>query len=163
MAINIHRIPPGDMACLVRRTSDYLLIDNVSGDITPLLRSMERGRLTIRNMKLSTADTENLKFAMEQGPKTLSLGENSYQFKLDMETLAKYDGRGKCHEMSLCGSARSEYRAQAIQWARSIGWKVYKDDPIKKVLIVRRKLPNGESEKSVANHLRGALNGFKKS
>ena len=48
--LDISNIPAEDMTNLVKCMSDYLLIDNVHGNLSHVLRNVKRGRLSIRNM-----------------------------------------------------------------------------------------------------------------
>ena len=141
--LDISNIPAEDMTNLVKCMSDFLLIDNVHGNLSHVLRNIKRGRLSIRNMKLTSEDTEHLRFAMVHGARSVSFGDHGSDVTLDMDTLAQYDGKGKCHEIVFCGSARSTYRDRVICWAGEVGWQIYRDDPVN--LTVMRNLPNGHA------------------
>ena len=46
---------------------------------------------------------------------------------LDMETLAQYDGKGKCESVPLWDDTRERYGAQVDSWAGDMGWDVSGD------------------------------------
>ena len=45
-----------------------------------------------------------------------------------METLASYDGRGRCCKVVCCRKTKDRYRAQVRRWAGRIGWEVMGDN-----------------------------------
>ena len=46
---------------------------------------------------------------------------------LDMETLAQYDGKGKCESVPLWDDTRERYGARVDSWAGDMGWDVSGD------------------------------------
>ena len=64
--LDVSDVHADDIASLIRCNSD-LLLDNVQGNLTHVLRNVQRGRLSIRNMNLTSEDTEHLGFSMVQG------------------------------------------------------------------------------------------------
>ena len=85
--LDVSDVHADDIASLIRCNSD-LLLDNVHGDLTHVLRNVKRGRLSIRNMNLTSEDTEHLRFAMANGARSVSFGDHGSEVTLDMDTLA---------------------------------------------------------------------------
>ena len=50
--------------------------------------------------------------------------------EVDMETLASYDGRGRCRDVQCCYKTGDRYRDQVRRWAGRIGWKVWRDNSV---------------------------------
>ena len=111
-------IPALELASLARcvRGVDYHLdMDGVTGD----LANINCTSLSVRNMGLSTADTRALVAAMTSRVQEVVLGDD---VTLDMEALARYDGRGVCSRLQLGGATRERYGHQVEEWAASRGW-----------------------------------------
>ena len=109
----------GSLARCVRGVDYHLDIDGVTGDLAPLLDNINCTSLSVRNMGLSTADTRALVAAMASRVQEVVLGGD---VTLDMETLARYDGRGVCSRLQLGGATRESYGGQVEEWADSRGW-----------------------------------------
>ena len=122
-----------DLGSLVK-CSDWVTMARVTGDLSPVLSSLQCRMLTIANTMLSTADTQQLVVAMDTRVKNVSLcGDGT----LDMDTLAQYDGKGECEEVGLAGPATAEYGDQVKMWAENMGWL---DDnfPEKSMMCIHR-------------------------
>ena len=108
----------GSLARCVRGVDYHLDIDGVTGNLAPLLDNINCTSLSVRNMGLTTADTRALVAAMASRVQEVVLGDVT----LDMETLARYDGRGVCSRLQLGGATRWRYRDEVEEWADSRGW-----------------------------------------
>ena len=109
----------GSLARCVRGVDYHLDIDGVTWDLGPLLDNINCTSLSVRNMGLTTADTRALVAAMVTRVQEVVLGGD---VTLDMETLARYDGRGVCSRLQLGGATRGRYGDQVEEWADSRGW-----------------------------------------
>ena len=116
-------MPAGDMARLVKCVSDSATITNVNGDLAPVLSNAQCRDLGIGSMNLSATDTKCLVDAMVRGVREVWLDDVS----LDMETLAQYDGKGKCESVPLWDDTRERYGARVDSWAGEMGWDVSGD------------------------------------
>ena len=60
---------------------------------------------------------------------------------LDMDTLAQYDGTGRCGEVRLAGNTSERYRSQVKVWAENMGWQTEETSDFfqEKVTSFRRK------------------------
>ena len=117
-------MPAEDLSSLVKCSSFYVRIERVTGDLAPVLSSVQCRGLLISNTRLTTADTQQLVAAMVTRVKMVALGRD---VTLDMDTLAQYDGKGECEEVVLeC----DRYGLQVKAWAKNIGWqtKTYLND-----------------------------------
>ena len=124
--INLASVPHA--ACLGDiRVDDKVWIDNVQGDIGSIVGKIKCNWLWIDNMQLSVGDTQALVAGMAAGVGEVTLGSDG-SVEVDMETLASYDGRGRCREMWCWKETGRRYRAQVRRWAGRIGWKVTRDD-----------------------------------
>ena len=127
--LSLSSIPALELASLARcvRGVDYHLdMDGVTGDLAPLLANINCTSLSVRNMRLSTADTRALVAAMTSRVQEVVLGGSRGWgcggVSLDMEALARYDGRGVCSRLQLGGATRERYGHQVEEWAASRGW-----------------------------------------
>ena len=116
--LDISPVPAEDLSSLVK-CSDAVIIDRVTGDLSPVLSSFDGLSLAIANMSLSTADTQQLVAAMDTRVEWVRLGGD---VTLDMDTLAQYDGEGECEQVVLAGPATAEYGDQVMMWAENMGW-----------------------------------------
>ena len=120
--LSLSSIPALELASLarcVRGVDHHLDMDGVTGDLAPLLANINCTSLSVRNMGLSTADTRALVAAMTSRVQEVVLGDD---VTLDMEALARYDGRGVCSRLQLGGATRERYGHQVKEWAASRGW-----------------------------------------
>ena len=100
---------------------EAVYLENISGDLDPVLGNISCTWLTLDSMTLTTADTRSLVAALDRGVRHLDLGGN-VGVTLDMEALARYDGRGVCSRLQLGGATRERYGNQVEEWAASRGW-----------------------------------------
>ena len=92
--INLASVPHA--ACLGDiQVDDYVYIDNVQGDIGSIVAKIKCRWLGIDNMQLSVGATQALVAGMAAGVEIVWLGYIG-SVEVDMETLASYDGRGRC-------------------------------------------------------------------
>ena len=130
--VNISSVPAEDMASLVRCVSNRVRICSVRGDLTPVLSSVNckehigwDGGLHMSSVTLNTDDTQSLVTAMVRGVKVVRMNG---RVTLDMETLAKYDGKGECRMVRMYYDTRERYGDQVKAWARRIKWRMIEDD-----------------------------------
>ena len=138
--INLDSVPHA--ACLGDiQADDRVMINKVQGDIASVLEKIKCRRLWIDNMKLSVGDTQVLLAGMVARVEKVTLGQwgnrvydeedeidyNS-SVEVDMETLASYDGRGRCSKVWCWKETGDRYRAQVRRWAGRIGWGVTWDN-----------------------------------
>ena len=125
-------VPAEDLRSLVT-CSGWVLIYNVTGDLSPMFSSVQWRRITIFNTSLSTADTRALVAAMDTRVKRVMLGGDG---TLDMEKLAHYDGTGECEQVELCGNTRERHTNRVKAWAENMGWQVKETSD---TIIIKRK------------------------
>ena len=124
--INLASVPHA--ACLGDiQVDDMVWIDDVQGDIDSIVAKIECSTLLISNMQLSVGATQALVAGMAAGVGEVYLGGNG-SVEVDMETLASYDGRGRCGVVTCYEETGDRYRAQVRRWAGRIGWEVTRDD-----------------------------------
>ena len=126
-------MPAEDLSSLVKCSND-VTIDRVTGDLSPVLSSVQCERLTIFNMRLSTAHTQQLVAAMDTWVKLVALCNGA---TLDMDTLAQYDGEGECEDMWLWGDTVERYGDQVRAWAKNIGWQTEAEESIDIIKVKR--------------------------
>ena len=78
-------------------------------------------------MQLSVGATQALVIGMAAGVEMVSLGGGG-SVEVDMETLASYDGRGRCSQVVCYRETKDRYRDQVRRWAERIRWKVKWDN-----------------------------------
>ena len=87
----------------------------------------------------STEDTLQLVGAMVRGVGEVWLGGGRDSVVgVDMETLAHYDGRGRCGEVRLRAATRRRYEEEVVAWAGTIGWEQYSSDSEEYYLTICR-------------------------
>ena len=118
--IDISSVEPGDLRTLVKCVTEEVSVDNVTGDLSPLLHSSRCRALRLYNITLTSAETQNLAAAMVRGVKEVRLGKN---VTLGMETLTQYNGQGECEEVELFDNTKEMYLDQVKVWARDMDWK----------------------------------------
>ena len=130
--LDISSVAAEDMASLVRCVSNRVRIVNVRGDLTPVLSSVNckdhigwDGGLQMSSVTLNTDDTQSLVTAMVRGVKVVRMNG---RVTLDMETLAKYDGKGEYRMVRMYYDTRGRYGDQVKAWARMIKWRMIEDD-----------------------------------
>ena len=113
-------MPASDLSSLVK-CSDIVDIQRVTGDLSPVLSSVQGWELYISNTSLSTADTQQLVAAMVTRVKEVWLDEG---LTLDMAALAQYDGKGRCGTVRLAAAVSEEYGDQVKTWVENLGWQI---------------------------------------
>ena len=119
--IDTSLVPASDLSSLVKCVSDGVSITSVTGDLSSLLSSVQFRGLLITNTSLSTADTQRLVAAMVTRVEWVTLDGG---VTLDMDTLAQYDGLGKCEEVRFWSDTTERYRDQLKVWASNMGWQI---------------------------------------
>ena len=133
MDLDTSLVPASDLSSLVK-CSDGVIIVRVTGDLSTVLSSVQCRRIIIANMRLSTADTQQLVAAMDTRVKSVVLYSSGVT--LDMDTLAQYDGMGECGEVKLFRDTKERYRDQVKAWADNMGWQVQE---ISRMIFIKRK------------------------
>ena len=119
-----------DISSLASRVSYRVDLDNVTGDISPLLSSLSCRVLLISNMELDQAGTSSLVRALQHGVKRLELWGG---VRLHIQTLLcgshrkavlKYDVMGRCGEVECHKDTRDTYREDMKTWAYRVNWIV---------------------------------------
>ena len=91
--INLSEVPHASCLVGVRRQS--VRLDNVTGDLAPVLELTRCGVLSVSSMVLGAGDTRALVTALAAGVDKLSLGYDG-EVELDMASLVTHDGQGRC-------------------------------------------------------------------
>ena len=117
--LDISTIPAEEVANLTQCIRESVEINNVHGDLSPVLSNVKCDVLRISKATLSTAETQSLVTAMVSGVEKVELGRG---VAVDMETLALYDGKGECRIVWLWGQII--YREQVNMWTKEMGWKI---------------------------------------
>ena len=94
------------MAKLVTNVKFIVTLENLKGDIVPILKNVQSNLLLIREMSLSTDITTCLLEALQDRIERLQLGVGTH---LDIHTLSQYNGQGKCREIELMIGKRHIY------------------------------------------------------
>ena len=125
--VNLASIPVHHLTALISSVTGEVHIHGVSGcDLVTILDSI-RCRylyLLVAKQSLGTEETEAMVKAMETYLERLDL----YGDVVDVETLNKYSGSGKCCEVMSYGIAGAELREGLRSWI-SKGWEVTLDCP----------------------------------
>ena len=99
-------------------------IENVTGNIAPIISRIKCKRLVITKMRLSTEDTAALIQGMQTSVEQVGLGYDPFPVVLDWNTLLTYDGLGHCGGVLCWGKARERYGDQLATWGETMGWSV---------------------------------------
>ena len=110
-----------DMLSLARVVSCEVALDNVTGDIGPLLSNLTCTELVIFNMELDQAATSSLVRALQHGVKELRLWWGA---RVHVQTLLEYDGRGRCGEVECYGETWDTCMEEIKTWAARVNWGV---------------------------------------
>ena len=141
--LDISAVPAEDMASLVKCVQVWVIIDNVTGPLGPILGNVKCDRLYIDNTMLGAGQTESLVAAMVTGLKGVGLWGGA---TLDMETLGQYDGTGECGRVELHGTDNVEkYGEEVKEWAQRIGWET-EEYHLEYHLEIKRVLQNIEAD-----------------
>ena len=120
--LDISLVPAEDLVSLVKcQRSGPVSINGVTGDLSPVLSSVQCCVLLITNTSLSTSDTQQLVAAMDTRVKEVTLESGN---TLDIETLAQYNGMGECEKVIFRGESSMRYKNQAKVWAGNMGWRI---------------------------------------
>ena len=127
--VNLASIPAHHLTALISSVTSIVSIDGVSGcDLVTLLDSIRCRRLLVENQSLGTEETKAMVKAMETCLEKLYL----YGDVVDVDTLNKYSGHGKCCEVTSYKSDDRELVAELREGLRSWiskGWEVSFDCP----------------------------------
>ena len=135
--LDISSVPAEDLTALARCVRDAVSINAVSGDLTPVFDGLHCSELVIRDMLISTVETQSLLAAMNRGIGSVNLGVCPGKAELDFEILTQYDGAGACKEISLFCDTKDMFGNRLKQWAAGVtAWEVTFEDYLN--LIVER-------------------------
>ena len=111
---------------LATRVSWGVTIDNVTGNLTPIVGNIKCDLLYISNQNLSSEVTQCLVTAMRDNVEEVGLGYDG-DVNINMELITQgYDGRGRCREVWCCHDTGRRYGQHLETWAARMGWKVNK-------------------------------------
>ena len=129
--MDISTVPPSHLAALACSDSDMKTVDinNVQGDLSPLLSHLQCMQLYLSNISLSASATRALVTGMETGIEVLSLFTSVHghggDVLLDMNTLTQYSGTGRCCQvMVVFDGSKTRYKEEVKMWARRMGWRI---------------------------------------
>ena len=108
-----------DIPSLGAQLSGWVELINVTGDLVPLLTSLNGHELGLVDVELDEAATRVLLRALQHGVRFLEL---TGSVTLHPPTLMMYDGRGKCLSLLCQDTSRSMYLPQMMTWAEGVGW-----------------------------------------
>ena len=115
-----------DIPSLVQ-VSGVVRLSNVTGDLAPLLTSLNGHGLLLKDMALDEAATRGLLEALQHGVTILGLVGRS--LTLHLPTLIKYDGGGKCVALTCRDTSSAPMLlSQLVAWAEGVGWDGRMDD-----------------------------------
>ena len=135
--LDISSVPAEDLTALARCVRDKLVINAVSGDLTPVFDGLHCSELLIYGTPLNTVETQSILAAMNRGIGSVNLGVCPGKAELDFEILTQYDGAGACKEISLYCDTKDMFRNRLKQWAAGVtAWEVTFEDYLK--LVVKR-------------------------
>ena len=115
--------------------TDYVEI----GNITPpplldiILESVRCSVLELLNMTLTEPQTQALLTLLTERLERVELFDD---LNLDIQTLCKYNGRGRCRKLWVRGDTRRRYGEILLRWGAEVGWAV-RDATV--YLIIQRK------------------------
>ena len=109
-------------------TEKVSITNVINCDMTSLLDSVYCKDLRL-TQKLNQEETEALVRAMTSRVEIVYLGSSYWVTSLDVDTLTKYQGDGKCREVHCCvnrmqidsGDRWIEY-SRAVTWAKKMNW-----------------------------------------
>ena len=143
--LDISSVSAEDLRSLVK-CSDLVSIGSVTCDLLSfVLSNVQCTRINIANTSLTTADTQQLVAAMVTRVKEVSLGGAGRSWwsgkldegvTLDMDTLAQYNGLGKCEEVLFWSVTTERYRDQLKVWAGNMGWQI---EEMGGIILIKRK------------------------
>ena len=136
--LDISSVPAEDLTALARCVRDEVVINAVSGDLTPVFDGLHCSELVIRDMLISTVETQSLLAAMNRGIGSVNLGLCPGKAELDFEILTQYDGAGACKEISMFWDTKDMFGGNRLkQWAAGVtAWEVTFEDYL--TLVVKR-------------------------
>ena len=133
--LDISSVPAEDLTALARCVRDAVSINAVSGDLTPMFDGLHCSELLIRDMLISTVETQSLLAAMNRGIGSVELCRAVGSS--DFEILTQYDGAGACKEISLFCDTKDMFGNRLKQWAAGVtAWEVTFEDYLN--LVVER-------------------------
>ena len=126
--VNIDLSEVAHASALADVTARDVWIQNVTGNIAPVISRIKCRVLSLTEMMLGTDDTAALVQGMQTAVEVVELGDvlPLDTVELDMNTLVTYDGRGHCREVGCWGETGERYGNQLAIWGETMGWGVRK-------------------------------------
>ena len=126
--VNIDLSEVAHVSALADVTARDVWIQNVTGNIAPVISRIKCRVLSLTEMMLGTDDTAALVQGMQTAVEVVELGDvlPLDTVELDMNTLVTYDGRGHCREVGCWGETGERYGNQLAIWGETMGWGVRK-------------------------------------
>lgn len=121
---------PGEHLCsLASSVRDTFDIMNIRGcDLVKIIDSVKCKKLCIFKQNLDKEATEAVVRAMDTRIELAHLERGKdIQWKLDMEALNKYNGKGRCRCIILWVGREDKYRQWLRDWAQGRDWSVIND------------------------------------
>ena len=104
--VDLSSVPADHLASLASCVTGVVDVWNVRGyGLSTILDNVKCESLTISSQSLNTEENQALVRAMETGVEEVLLSYYSGDMTLDIETLIKYSGQGKC-SLVICDEAR---------------------------------------------------------
>ena len=129
--LDISTVPASHFAALAGSDSASKTVDinNVTGDLSPLLSRLRCMQLYLSNINLSASATRALVTGLETGIEVLSLFTSVHghggDILLDMDTLTQYSGTGRCCQVVVVfDGSKTRYKEEVKMWARRMGWRI---------------------------------------
>ena len=129
--LDLSTVASSHLAALAGSDSDMKTVDinNVTGDLSPLLSHLRCMQLYLSNISLSASATLSLVIGMENGIEVLSLFTSVHghggEILLDMDTLTQYSGTGRCCQVVVVfDGSRTRYKEEVKMWARRLRWRI---------------------------------------
>ena len=110
----------GDIPALARVVRGRVGLQNVTGDLGPLLANLTvTVRLGMLDLELDQAATSSLVLGLQRGVKWLKLGGGA---RVHLHTLLSYDGNGGCVEVRCDDDTADIYMEEMKAWAIRLNW-----------------------------------------
>ena len=122
--VNLSKVPTQHLVSLVSRVTNLWITDVTGCDLVALLESANCRILSIKRQSLGREETQALVRAMESRVEMVML----YDVKLDMETLPKYSGQGRCRFLEAETyeiTTGLNYTEKLKTWAKEKTWSHY--------------------------------------
>ena len=137
--LDLASVPKNQQISLVSCVSESLKISNVCNvDMVSILDHINCAELYIENQNLCIKETNKIVKAMETKIEKLVLGGCEGAVILDIMTLIKYSGRGRCGEVTSWYAATDKYKKKILKWAKRINWDIREIDEFLRIKRVQK-------------------------